>query len=65
MENMKNLSSPGEAIAAFTDGDVEDELLDFDVPHWVRQFPLRSLVFHSQTSSHCHNYYENYSNLRI
>lgn len=39
----KDFGSSGETIAAFADGDVENELLDFDVPHGARQLLLRSL----------------------
>ena len=31
----KYLSGSGEAISTFSNGDVEDELLDLDVSHWV------------------------------
>jgi hypothetical protein len=36
----KNLGGPGETITTLTNGDVEDELLDLDFPHWVTQFLL-------------------------
>jgi len=36
----KYLCSSGETISTFTDGDVEDEFLHFDFPHWIRQFLL-------------------------
>lgn len=39
------LRGPGETITALTDGDVEDELLDLDLPHGITQFPLGSLLF--------------------
>jgi hypothetical protein len=41
----KYLGGPGETITALADWDVEDELLYLDFPHWVTQFPLRSLLF--------------------
>ena len=42
-ELLQHLGGSGETITALTDGDVEDELLDLDLPHWVAQFLLRSL----------------------
>ena len=35
-----SLGGSGETIAALADGDIEDQLLDLDVPHRVRQLLL-------------------------
>lgn len=45
MRENKYLGGPGETITALADWDVEDEFLHLDFPHWVTQFPLRSLIF--------------------
>ena len=34
-ELLQHLGGSGETITALTNGDVEDELLDLDLPHWV------------------------------
>lgn len=52
----RDLGGAGETIAAFADGDVEDELLDFDLSHGIRQLLLRCLPFiilhsHNKVSS--------------
>jgi len=34
-ELFKHLGGTSEPVSAFTDGDVEDQLLDLDFSHWV------------------------------
>jgi hypothetical protein len=43
----ENLGGSGETISTLTDGDVEDELLNLNLPHWIRKFLLGSLRFSS------------------
>jgi hypothetical protein len=42
-ELLQDLGGSGETISTLSDGDVEDQLLDLDFPHGVRELLLRCL----------------------